>query len=107
MTKLSDTKLTIFGCWEGRAWGEIPRGELDAWAADLQRARPPGGESVAMRLARIWRAIGRLPPGGRTLVVTHAGPIRAALVATGAWSRPVSFGAVVPVRDCPRQVGAW
>lgn len=97
-----------FGRWEGRPWAEIPRGELDAWAADLLRARPHGGESVAMLLARTRRAIGRLPPGGRTLVVTHAGPIRAALVAAGAggWARPVAFGEAVTLPGRPRQVHA-
>lgn len=24
-----------FGAWEGRAWNDIPRGEIDAWAADV------------------------------------------------------------------------
>lgn len=88
-----------FGAWEGVAWEDVPRAELDAWAADLVHARPHGGESVGMLLARVRRGLGRLPRRGRTLVLTHAGPIRAALVASGAggaaWSRPVPFGGIV------------
>jgi alpha-ribazole phosphatase len=89
-----------FGAWEGKPWDLVPRDELDAWAADLLRARPHGGESVAMLLARVRRALGRTVPG--SLVVTHAGAIRAALVATGAgptgWERRIGFGEAVPLR---------
>jgi alpha-ribazole phosphatase len=96
-----DWREIDFGRWEGLPWDEVPRPELDAWAADLMHARPHGGESVAMLLARVRRALRRLAPGGRTLVVTHAGPIRAALVATGAgegaWRRQIRFGEVVTI----------
>lgn len=78
----SDARLIEmdFGRWEGVAWEDIPRHELDAWAADFAHARPHGGESVAMLKARVdaciedWKA--RL---GSILIVTHAGVIRAAL----------------------------
>lgn len=86
-----------FGAWEGMRWADVPRAGLDAWAIDLLQARPHGGESVAMLLCRIRRALAHTAPG--SLVVTHAGAIRAALVATGAgpaaWSRPVGYGEVV------------
>ena len=91
-----------FGAWEGLAWDAVPRAELDAWAADFLHARPHGGESVAMLLARTRRALRRAgSTGSRTLAVTHAGPIRAALVATRgraeAWRRPVAFGEIVRI----------
>ena len=89
-----------FGAWEGVAWDRMPRAELDAWAADLLHARPHGGESVAMLLARTRRALGRTPAG--SLVVTHAGAIRAALVATGAgpaaWERRIGYGEAIRLR---------
>jgi alpha-ribazole phosphatase len=89
-----------FGAWEGIPWERVPRPEIDAWAADLLGARPHGGESVAMLLARIRRALRRTARG--TLVVTHAGGIRAALVATGAgpaaWQRRIGYGEAVPIR---------
>ncbi|MFT3973858.1 MAG: histidine phosphatase family protein [Amaricoccus sp.] len=88
-----------FGAWETLPWDQVPRAELDAWAADLLHARAHGGESVAMLLARTRRALVRTPRG--SLVVTHAGPIRAALVATGAgasgWSRRIGFGEAVAI----------
>lgn len=99
-----DWREIDFGRWEGVPWAAIPRAELDAWAADLAGARPHGGESVAMLRERVRRAIARLGGGrrgARTLVVTHAGPIRAALflagAGEGAWTRPVGFGEVVAV----------
>ena len=96
----ADWREMDFGGWEGLPWDAVPRHELDAWAADLMHARPHGGESVAMLLARTRRALRRArAPGRRTLAVTHAGPIRAALFTTtgraDAWQRPVAFGEIV------------
>ena len=82
-----------FGAWEGCAWEAIPRAEVDAWAADLLHARPHGGETVAELAARVAAALGALAPG--TLVVTHAGPIRAAL---GDWERAVGYGEAVALK---------
>lgn len=85
-----------FGRWEGLSWDAVPRPELDLWAADLHDARPHGGESVAMLLDRVRAALATI--AADTLVVTHAGPIRAALVATGdadGWRRDVPFGGTV------------
>jgi alpha-ribazole phosphatase len=96
----ADWQEIDFGRWEGLPWSEVPRPELDAWAADLMHARPHGGESVAMLLARTRRALDRCRAApGHALVVTHAGPIRAALLATGgnaaAWHRAVGFGEAI------------
>lgn len=71
-----------FGSWEGLRWSEVPRDEIDAWAADLWRYAPGGGESLAMLWRRVTafaedvnlRAAQRAPEG--TLVVTHHGPLR-------------------------------
>lgn len=86
-----------FGAWEGLAWERVPRAELDRWAADLLRARPHGGESVAMLLARVRHGLRRAGPGA--LVVTHAGAMRAALVTAGAgpaaWTRTIAFGEAI------------
>jgi alpha-ribazole phosphatase len=99
-----DWREIDFGAWEGLAWDAVPRRELDAWAADLFHARPHGGESVAMLLARTRRALRRTRPG--TLVVTHAGSIRAALVAGGAgaagWNRRIRHGEAVSFPGAPR-----
>lgn len=63
-----------FGAWEGRAWDDVPRAEIDAWATDLVGRAPPGGESGGALLARVERFAGRLGAGG--LVVGHGGPLK-------------------------------
>jgi alpha-ribazole phosphatase len=85
-----------FGTWEGLAWDRVPRGELDAWAADLMQARPHGGENVAMLEARVRAALlaWRRAPGP-VLIVTHAGVLRAARAIAGeaeAWRSTIAFG---------------
>ena len=72
-----------FGHWEARAWSDIERSEIDDWAADFLHARPHGGESVAMLQTRIRAALADwFAKDKTTLIVTHAGVVRAAL-ATG------------------------
>jgi alpha-ribazole phosphatase len=79
-----------FGAWEGKAWDAIPRLELDAWAADFLHARPHGGESVAMLAARVSAALrDHRRQSGDSLIVTHAGVVRAAL---GDWRAQIGFG---------------
>ena len=99
-----------FGTWEGLAWDAVPRAELDAWAADVWRYAPGGGESAAAVAARWRRWCAALadasagadaegdagggagngadgdPGGGAVVVVTHAGVIRVALHGCGALS---------------------
>lgn len=100
-----DARLTEmdFGAWEGRPWDDIPRDELDAWAADFLHARPHGGESVAMLQARTRTALAEhAARPGTHLLVTHAGVIKAAL-ATGPraedWPAALAFGAFITI--CP------
>lgn len=69
-----------FGTWELRGWADIPRTEVDAWAADLPGYRPGGGETVrdvARRVAAALDAIGTCG-APRAVVVCHAGTIRLA-----------------------------
>ena len=69
-----------FGRWEGTAWTDIPRPELDQWASDFHDARPHGGETVGELKARVDAALAEIwSTAIPTLVVTHAGVIRAAL----------------------------
>lgn len=104
----SDARLMEkhFGSWEGRAWDDIPRGELDAWAADILGHAPPGGESARQL---VWRVRGFLDDAARLpqrniAVVAHGGSVRAllALVAgisledTLDWQ--VEYGTVIGVR---------
>ncbi|MEL7447658.1 MAG: histidine phosphatase family protein [Pseudomonadota bacterium] len=68
-----------FGAWEGLPWASVSRDELDAWAADFLDARPHGGESVRMVWQRCQDALAEYASrDGDTLVVCHAGVVRAA-----------------------------
>ena len=83
----NDSKLQemSFGQWEGRAWADIDKAELDAWTADFANYRAGGtGESVTQFMTRVAAAFDELDPTRDTLWVTHAGVIRAAtLIASG------------------------
>lgn len=75
-----------FGDWEGRSWNDIPRAQVDAWAADLLHDRPGGGESVLDVARRVAAALARIHRHGsaRAIVVCHAGTMRlAATLADG------------------------
>lgn len=89
-----------FGSWEGRAWDDVPRGELDAWARDPWRYAPGGGESAQSALLRFQAWARRLKHEGSAAVVavTHAGVIRLALAAgsgePSGLSLSIPFGSV-------------
>jgi len=69
-----------FGDWEGRAFDDLPRAALDAWAAAPWRFQPPGGELIEALVQRVDDALAALAgQAGPILVVAHAGPIRVAL----------------------------
>ena len=65
-----------FGGWEMRRWDDLPREEIDAWAADMTGYTPPDGESLGAVAARVidwWES----QPRDRTIVaVAHGGPWR-------------------------------
>ena len=74
-----------FGLWEGCAWADIAKAELDDWTDDFANYRAgQTGESVAQFMARVAAAFDELSPAQDTLWITHAGVIRAAsLIASG------------------------
>ena len=74
---MADARLAEmhFGEWEGRRWDDIPRGELDAWAANKMDYGPPGGESPRVLLQRVLSFVSGLTEP-EAVVVTHAGVIR-------------------------------
>ncbi|HLO62501.1 MAG TPA: alpha-ribazole phosphatase family protein [Azonexus sp.] len=67
-----------FGAWEGRRWDDIPRPELDAWAADVAGYAPPGGESPRQLQRRALDFVASLAVP-EAAIVTHAGVIRTLL----------------------------
>lgn len=95
-----------FGTWEGVAWDDISRDEIDAWAANPWDYRPGSGESARQLLQR-WRqfkagCLGGLDgapnvrTGRPTLVLTHAGVIRMALHDAGVLSEQSLWMHAVP-----------
>ena len=69
-----------FGGWEMRAWDDISRADVDAWAADLVNYQPGGGDSVlrmAVRIAAFHADLQRqLGDDGEAIVICHAGAMR-------------------------------
>jgi len=84
-----------FGAWELRPWADIPRAEVDAWAADLLNYRPGGGESVLDAAARVQGFLHDLAKlAGPAIIVCHAGTIRLInALATGAGLRQAGLRA--------------
>jgi broad specificity phosphatase PhoE len=73
-----------FGTWEALRPDQAAARDADAHAAfvrDPRRHPPPGGETLDALDARVGAALGRLGESARmpTLVVTHAGAMRAVL----------------------------
>ncbi|PRC91526.1 histidine phosphatase family protein [Solimicrobium silvestre] len=66
-----------FGTWELRAWNDIPRAEIDAWAEDVVNYQPGGGECVlqmAQRVASFYQELCLHQQD--SIVICHAGTIR-------------------------------
>jgi alpha-ribazole phosphatase len=71
-----------FGRWEGVLWDDVPREELDAWAANFTHYTGHGGESVAQLSKRVLQAwaehsVEALHDEKPLVLITHAGPMRA------------------------------
>lgn len=92
-----------FGSWESRAWDDIARAEVDAWAADLLHYRPGGGENVLAVARRVERALGaiRAHGGKGAIVICHAGTIR--LMAAMAAGTPLEQAALAAAAT-PHQI---
>ncbi len=95
-----------FGLWEGKAWNDIARSEIEAWAVDVTGYAPPGGESgkqVMLRAQALLRDAALLP-NENVIMVTHGGMVRAMLAQLGhlpladtlRWE--VDYGTVIAVR---------
>ncbi len=42
-----------FGAWDGRAWDDISRADIDAWVVDFAAYAPGGGEALTALMARV------------------------------------------------------
>lgn len=95
-----------FGAWDGLAPGDIDDAALARFWDDPDVHAPPGGECWSALVHRVVAAIGDLA-ARPTLVVTHAGAMRAALaVLCGfglrqTWALDVPYNAVLSLRVWP------
>jgi len=100
-----------FGAWEGRAWDAIDRALIDAWAGDIEYARPHGGESLAQFAQRVIGWFESTCVDRQAVhVIAHAGVVRVlaahllGIARENALQWPLDFGAVVWFR---RVRGEW
>ncbi len=95
-----------FGAWDGVAPSSIDRAAFARFHDDPDAAAPPGGERWSSLCDRVSNALADLA-AGPTLVVTHAGTMRAALaVACGfdrrqVWSFDLPYAALLSLRVWP------
>ena len=104
----SDARLMEmnFGDWEGRAWDDIARSEIDAWSADILHFTPPNGESAQQMMQRVNTMMQDLAqlPQQHIAIVAHGGSMRAVLAKlariplshTLNWQ--IDYGAVINIR---------
>jgi alpha-ribazole phosphatase len=98
----SELQEMDFGAWEGLAWDDIPRSDLDRWAEDYLNVPCPQGESLQDMMDRVLPFWNRIAMGTRSpcVLVTHAGPIRVLLASLmkmpyrEIFSLPVDFGGI-------------
>jgi alpha-ribazole phosphatase len=67
------------GEWEGMAWADIPRSASEPWIKDPFNLPCPGGENFRQVQERVLEALEDLDES--SIVVCHAGPIRAVQMA--------------------------
>lgn len=95
-----------FGDWEGKAWNDIARCEIDSWSADTLHYMPPNGESAQQMTLRVHSLLQELAqlPQLHIALVAHGGSIRAMLalladiplLQTLSWQ--IGYGAVIGVQ---------
>ena len=79
---IENLREVSFGDWEGHSWEEIARlwpREYTAYLADRLHVPPPGGESFAHLLGRVYPALAGIAAAGEgtALVVCHSAVIKA------------------------------
>lgn len=71
-----------FGDWELMPWNDIPKEKIDPWMKDFVKVQVPNGESYVQLAARVTSFLKDLiasEDNKNTIIVSHAGPIRALL----------------------------
>ncbi len=76
-TVLESLSEQAWGSWEGVPWDELR--DTEAFFGDPIHQAPPGGESFAACAARATATLAELPVAGPSLILAHAGVLRALL----------------------------
>lgn len=96
-----------FGDWEGLNWDRVERRLLDQWARAPLDFTPPNGESGRELFNRVERWWYETQPPNTSLIVAHAGSIRALLALIEGkpfdqtWQRPVPFAQPIQLDSRP------
>jgi alpha-ribazole phosphatase len=85
------------GDWEGLPWKDIPRHLSDPWLADPFNLACPNGESFRQVQERVTQALAEHDE--ETIVVCHAGPIRAVQMAWTGLTFSEAFASVPPYAE--------
>lgn len=96
-----------FGDWEGQAWSNISRSELESWSADVLHYTPPNGESAQQLMQRVKIMLQDLSklPQQHIALVAHGGSIRAVLAQMAGFplantlNWQIDYGALITVRS--------
>lgn len=95
-----------FGAWDGLSPGEVEGPALARFWDDPDGHAPPGGERWSALVDRVFAAIGDLD-ARPTLIVTHAGAMRAALAvlcgfdARQTWAVDLPYSGLLSLRVWP------
>ncbi|MEP0265511.1 alpha-ribazole phosphatase [Dokdonia sp.] len=71
-----------FGDWELMPWNDIPQKDIEPWMNDFVNVRVPNGESyvdLATRVYSFFEELQQAETIQNTIIVSHAGPMRALL----------------------------
>ncbi|MBB3910491.1 histidine phosphatase family protein [Sphingomonas desiccabilis] len=93
-----------FGRWDGRSPEDVDATALRGFWDDPDGASPPGGERWSTLLARVAQALEEVEDA--SLIVTHAGAMRAALVAACGFDRRQSWAFDLPYA-CVLSLRLW
>ena len=94
-----DLREIHFGEWEGRLWSAIEAEDaarMQEWMTNWQQVAPPGGESLPEFTARIERWWRLHAHKASTLLVAHAGVLRALEVLSGSLDWEQAMAREVP-----------
>ncbi len=88
------------GDWEGKPWKDINRQKSDAWLKDPFNIPTPGGESFKDVQVRVLEALQHADV--ETVIICHAGPIRATQMAWLGLSFEEVFAQTPPYAEAVR-----